>query len=45
MGVNGPAKHRTLKQSTFSLEQLRNNVLFDGGGMKFGDEGGYSDSS
>lgn len=45
MGVNGPARHLTLKQSTFWLEQLRNKVLFDGGGTKFGDDGGNSDSS
>jgi len=43
--VKGPAKHFTLKQSTFWLEQLRYKVLFDGGGMKFGDDAGYSASS
>lgn len=44
IGVKGPARHFTLKQSTFWLEQLRNNVLFDGGGTKFGDDGGNSSS-
>jgi hypothetical protein len=44
-GVKGPAKHFTLKQSTFWLEQFRYKVLFDGGGMKFGDDDGYSASS
>jgi hypothetical protein len=27
------------------LEQLRYKVLFDGGGLKFGDDAGYSASS
>ena len=43
--VKGPAKHFTLKQSTFWLKQLRYKVLFEGGGLKFGEDAGYSASS
>jgi hypothetical protein len=34
LGKKGPPEHFTTKQSTFSLVQFRNRVLFDGGNLK-----------